>query len=84
MQCVSGIHFNFSLSENSMKDLIGSTSKEDVNSTYLNLIRNFKRIFWFVLSEFGESAVIDKTFVKGRKNDLDELNDTDLTPHQIH
>jgi len=78
MQCVSGIHFNFSLSEDSMKDLIGSTSKEDVNSTYLNLIRNFKRIFWFVLSEFGESAVIDKTFVKGRKNDLDELNDTDL------
>jgi len=78
MQCVSGIHFNFSLSEDSMKDLIGSSSKEDVNSTYLNLIRNFKRIFWFVLSEFGESDVIDKTFVKGRKNDLDELNDTDL------
>ena len=35
-------------------------------------------MFWFVLSEFGESAVVDKSFVKGRNNDLDELNDTDL------
>ena len=78
MQCVSGIHFNFSLSEASMIDLIGSSSQEDINSTYLNLIRNFKRMFWFVLSEFGESAVVDKSFVKGRNNDLDELNDTDL------
>ena len=36
------------------------------------------RPFWFVLLEFGNSAVVDKTFVSARQNDLDELNTTDL------
>jgi glutamate--cysteine ligase len=30
------------------------------------------------LLEFGNSAVVDKTFVSGRQNDLEELNTTDL------
>ena len=78
MQCVSGIHYNFSLSDNSIKQLISSSEQKDIDSAYLGLIRNFKRIFWFVLTEFGESAVVDKSFVNGRDNDLDELNSTDV------
>ena len=78
MQCVSGIHFNFSLSENSISLLLQSNAQQDKNSAYLGLIRNFKRLFWFVLTEFGESSVVDKSFVDNRKNDLDELNKTDL------
>lgn len=78
MQCVSGIHYNFSLSDNSIKQLISSFEQKDIDSAYLGLIRNFKRIFWFVLTEFGESAVVDKSFVNGRDNDLDELNSTDV------
>ena len=78
MQCVSGIHYNFSLSNESLKKFLGVSNQEDKNKGYLGLIRNFKRLFWFVLLEFGNSAVVDKTFVSGRQNDLDELNAADL------
>jgi len=78
MQCVSGIHYNFSLSNESLKNLLGTSIQEDKDKAYLGLIRNFKRLFWFVLLEFGNSAVVDKTFVSARQNDLDELNTTDL------
>ena len=78
MQCVSGIHYNFSLSDESLKNLLGISNQEDKNKVYLGLIRNFKRLFWFVLLEFGSSAVVDKTFVSRRKNDLEELNASDL------
>ena len=78
MQCVSGIHYNFSLSDESLKKFLGVSNQEDKNEAYLALIRNFKRLFWFVLLEFGNSAVVDKTFVSGRQNDLDELNAADL------
>jgi glutamate--cysteine ligase len=77
MQCVSGIHYNFSLSDKSLKQL-GYSSQNEKNKAYLNLIRNFKRLFWFVLIEFGNSPVVDKSFVAGRANDLDILNETDL------
>jgi glutamate--cysteine ligase len=77
MQCVSGIHYNFSISDKSLKYL-GYSSQNEKNKAYLNLIRNFKRLFWFVLIEFGNSPVVDKSFVAGRANDLDILNESDL------
>ena len=81
MQCVSGIHYNFSISNESLKQL-GYSSQNEKNKAYLNLIRNFKRLFWFVLIEFGNSSVVDKSFVAGRANDLDILNESDLfKPH---
>ena len=78
MQCVSGIHYNFSLSDESLKKFLGISNQEDKSKAYLGLIRNFKRLFWFVLLEFGNSAVVDKTFVSRRNNDLEELNSSDL------
>ena len=77
MQCVSGIHYNFSIADKSFRQL-GCMSQEDKNKAYLDLIRNFKRLFWFVLIEFGSSPVVDKSFVAGRDNDLDFLNKSDL------
>ena len=77
MQCVSGIHYNFSVSDKTLKQL-GYSSQNEKNKAYLNLIRNFKRLFWFVLIEFGNSPVVNKSFVAGRANDLDLLNETDL------
>ena len=77
MQCVSGIHYNFSISDKSLKHL-GYSSQNEKNKAYLNLIRNFKRLFWFVLIEFGNSPVVDKSFVAGRVKDLDILNESDL------
>jgi glutamate--cysteine ligase len=78
MQCVSGIHYNFSLSDESLKKFLDISNQEDKSKAYLGLIRNFKRLFWFVLLEFGNSAVVDKTFVSRRNNDLEELNASDL------
>ena len=78
MQCVSGIHFNFSLTDNSLAIISGSNAQKDIDTTYLGLIRNFKRLFWFVLCEFGHTPVIDKSFVDGREHDLEPLNNSDL------
>ena len=54
--------------------------QEDKDKAYLGLIRNFKRLFWFILLEFGNSAVVDKTFVYSRQIDLDELKTLMKTP----
>jgi glutamate--cysteine ligase len=78
MQCVSGMHYNFSINQSSFSTLINSTDQKSINEAYLGLMRNFKRIFWFVLSEFGQTNVVDKSFVKNRNHSLDELNKNDL------
>ena len=78
MQCVSGMHYNFSINQNSFSALFNSTDQKSINDAYLGLIRNFKRIFWFVLSEFGQTNVVDKSFVKNRSHNLSELNKNDL------
>ena len=79
MQCVSGIHYNFSINPESYGAILGENFCQDnVNELYLGLIRNFKRNFWFILSQFGASSVIDKSFVLNREHNLDQLNDDDL------
>ena len=45
---------------------------------YLGLVRNFKRIFWFILSEYGQTNIVDTSFIKGRKHNLEELNHEDM------
>ena len=79
MQCVSGIHYNFSINDESYSFLLGENyTQEMVDDLYLGLIRNFKRNFWFVLSQFGASPVADRSFVAGRNNQLDMLGKYDV------
>ena len=79
MQCVSGIHYNFSIDEKSYCDLLGSAySQEAVNNLYLGLIRNFKRNFWFILAQLGASPVADKSYVLDRDHNLEKLNANDV------
>ena len=78
MQCVSGMHYNFSLKPASLYLLTNSNSQKSFDEAYLGLIRNFKRIFWFVLLEFGQTNVVNKSFVKGRKHILNKLNENDM------
>ena len=78
MQCVSGMHYNFSLHPRSLNNIVGSNDQKDIDETYLSLIRNFKRNFWFVLLEFGQTNVVDKSFVNNRDNNLSILNKSDL------
>ena len=80
MQCVSGIHYNFSLNE----DFFGKwqDSEENFqsfqNEKYLNLIRNFRKNAWLLLYLFGASPVVPKTFLTNRKNFLNPLNNDDF------
>jgi glutamate--cysteine ligase len=78
MQCVSGMHYNFSLKRASFTDLVESPNQKKISEAYLGLIRNFKRIYWFVLCEFGQTNVVDKSFVKDREHNLKELNESDM------
>tara|TARA_Y200000002_G_scaffold106010_1_gene86519 strand:- start:1056 stop:2561 length:1506 start_codon:yes stop_codon:yes gene_type:complete len=78
MQCVSGMHYNFSIKKDSFSPLVDSTNQKNINEAYLGLIRNFKRIYWFVLLEFGQTNVVDKSFVKNREHSLEKLNKDDM------
>jgi len=70
MQTISGIHYNFSLSE--------PRSDDD----YFGLIRNFRRHLWLPLYLFGASPAVCSTFVEGRKHELKRLSaDTLYLPY---
>ena len=44
MQCVSGIHYNFSLSKDSWNSLCDNPDQKFINNKYLETIRNIKEI----------------------------------------
>jgi len=78
MQCVSGMHYNFSIRPESLSIFTQSNEQKDIDEAYLGLVRNFKRIFWFILSQFGQTNIVDTSFIKGRKHNLEELNHEDM------
>jgi glutamate--cysteine ligase len=79
MQTVSGIHYNFSFSDEFFESLRGNEDLQSFkNKSYLSLIRNFRRNAWMILYLFGSSPVVPKTFITDRKNFLQELNQDDL------
>ena len=78
MQCVSGMHYNFSIKKDSLSILTKSSIQKDIDEAYLGLIRNFKRLFWFVLLEFGQTNVVDSSFINNREHKLEKLNSSDM------
>ena len=78
MQCVSGMHYNFSIKKDSLSILTKSSIQNDIDEAYLGLIRNFKRLFWFVLLEFGQTNVVDSSFINNREHKLEKLNLSDM------
>ena len=78
MQCVSGMHYNFSIRPESLSIFTQSNEQKNIDEAYLGLVRNFKRIFWFILSQFGQTNIVDTSFIKGRKHNLEELNHEDM------
>ncbi|MDO9217596.1 MAG: glutamate--cysteine ligase [Lacisediminimonas sp.] len=75
MQCIAGIHYNFSLAE-SLWDVLrseqGSTlSAQDFRSEgYIALIRNFQRRSWLLMLLFGASPALPLGFLQGRAHQL--------------
>ncbi|MDF1764144.1 MAG: glutamate--cysteine ligase [Oleibacter sp.] len=79
MQCISGIHYNFSLPDDLLNALAQADGLDkadaDYGSTiYLRLIRNFQRHSWLLMYLFGASPAVCETFLEGEEHDLERLH----------
>ena len=79
MQCIAGIHYNFSLPEALwplLRAAEGSSEpdRDYQSSAYIALIRNFRRYSWLLMYLFGASPALDKGFMRGRPHQLEELD----------
>ena len=87
MQCIAGIHYNFSLPEQLwavLQQAEGDTrsARDYQSSRYIALIRNFRRYSWLLMYLFGASPALDKNFMRGRAHQLQELDaDTLYLPY---
>ena len=87
MQCIAGIHYNFSLPE-AIWPLLRQTegfegSDRDFQSeSYIGLIRNFRRYSWLLMYLFGASPALDASFLRGRSHQLEQYDaDTLYLPY---
>lgn len=87
MQCIAGIHYNFSLPDafwtllqNSEAD---SSNPQDYQSErYIALCRNFRRYSWLLMYLFGASPAVDASFVRNMAHKLEQLDaDTFYLPY---
>ncbi len=81
MQCIAGIHYNFSLPPALWALLYGEQEAAASSLGYIALIRNFRRYSWLLMYLFGASPALDKSFLRGAANDLQSLDaDTAYLP----
>jgi len=78
MQTISGVHYNFSMPEAVWPILQAADSGSGPaiayqTDAYFHLIRNFRRHSWLLLYLFGASPTVCRSFVAGRKHELQEL-----------
>ena len=87
MQCIAGIHYNFSLPEKLwplLRQAEGcvDTDRDFQSSSYIALIRNFRRYSWLLMYLFGASPALDAGFLRGRSHQLEQLDpDTLYLPY---
>lgn len=83
MQCIAGIHYNFSIPD-ALWPLLGANegkaaSERDLQSdAYIGLIRNFRRYSWLLMYLFGASPALDAGFLRGRAHQLEQLDASTL------
>src|SRR5699024_7386101 len=74
MQCIAGIHYNFSVPDEIWNILDPSqqahTLKHQRSSGYLALIRNFMRHSWLLMYLFGASPAVSANFLAGTPHPL--------------
>jgi glutamate--cysteine ligase len=78
MQCIAGLHFNFSLPETFWVALAAQEHRKGTPRTlrdegYFNLLRNFRRFSWLLIYLFGASPVLDRSFLRHDKHGLETL-----------
>ncbi len=84
MQCIAGLHYNYSLPEHLWDYLVdGDTAQDRRNCGYMALIRNFMRNSWLLMYLFGASPAVSGNFLQGLKDkgQLEQLStDTFILP----
>ena len=83
MQCIAGVHYNFSLSEKlwqALREAEGANaSAQDYQSeAYVGLLRNFNRVSWLLMYLFGASPALSTQFLRGRPHQLETLSKDSL------
>lgn len=83
MQCIAGIHYNFSLPEGLWELLRREEGSEksarDFQShRYIAMIRNFRRHSWLLMYLFGASPALDAGFLRGRPHGLEAFDEHTL------
>lgn len=73
LQMISGIHFNFSFSEQFVTRLFEEQTEYSElisfkNALYLKLTRNFLRYHWLITYVYGASPVADESFYTSKKH----------------
>jgi len=81
MQTLSGIHYNFSLSEAFWEFLAahfsaGNDNIAFIGESYLHLVRNFLRLVWLNTYLFGASPVADSSYFSDEHHGLENLDET--------
>jgi len=84
MQCIAGMHYNFSFDADFWAFLATYKGKSDLSSaekqtfqsdSYFALIRNFRRSSWMLSLLFGASPAIDQSFLPKKPDSLVSLKD---------
>lgn len=87
MQCIAGIHYNYSLPEALWQLLAVDEGvaqerrhalRDFQSESYIALIRNFRRYSWLLMYLFGASPTLTKDFLRGRPHQLETLSDDTL------
>ncbi|MDQ2068803.1 glutamate--cysteine ligase [Natronospira bacteriovora] len=82
MQVISGVHYNFSLPENFWRLFSDSRDpevlREQRDTYYFGLIRNFQRSGWLIPFLFGASPAVCKSFLQGRSSHFEAFDEHTL------
>ncbi|MCG2585754.1 glutamate--cysteine ligase [Massilia sp. TS11] len=84
MQCIAGVHYNYSLAEGLWPLLAADEGKQAMprlayqSEAYFGLIRNFRRHSWLLMYLFGASPALATSFLRGREHQLERLSDDTL------
>ena len=82
MQCIAGIHYNFSLAPGVWDALAEPGDTRDAQTRqsegYIGLIRNFSRFSWLLMYLFGASPALSADFLRGREHGLQSLGEDTL------
>jgi len=76
MQCIAGIHYNFSLpaaiwpllAEGGTAPLTAAAPDDIQSAGYMSMIRNYRRFSWLLLYLFGASPALDRSFFRDRQD----------------